>query len=64
MAKTRARTTSGKFVGDDPNTPENEAFVEEKPTKKKAAKKSSKKDLPPVGSSDYKRLVLQGVIKE
>ena len=27
MAKTRARTASGKFVGDDPNTPDiNEAY--------------------------------------
>lgn len=26
--KTRARTSGGKFVADDPTTPENEAFVE------------------------------------
>ena len=27
MAKKRARTKSGQFVADDPNTPENEAWV-------------------------------------
>jgi len=62
MAKTRARTESGHFKADDPSTPDvNEAFVEE-PTKK--TKKSSKRVLPPKGSSDYKRLVLLGEIKE
>ena len=46
MAKTRARTASGKFVGDDPTTPENEAFVEEKPAKKNLrAKASAKKNV-------------------
>ena len=29
MAKTRARTKDGAFIGDDPNTPENEAWVDE-----------------------------------
>jgi len=62
MAKTRARTESGHFKADDPSTPDvNEAFVEE-PVKK--TKKSSKRNLPPKGSSDYKRLVLLGEIKE
>ena len=27
MAKTRARTKKGAFIADDPNTPENEAWV-------------------------------------
>ena len=63
MAK-RARTKSGKFIADDPSTPDvNEAYVQEKP-KKKAPKKSSASDLPPEGSAERKRLVLMGVIKE
>lgn len=44
--KVRARTKEGHFVKDDPNTPENEAWVEEKPKPKKkspAKKKTSKK---------------------
>jgi hypothetical protein len=64
MARTRARTATGHFKADDPSTPDvNEAFVEEKPVKK-AAKKTSAQNLPPKGSSDYKRLVLLGEIKE
>ena len=31
--KTRARTDTGAFIADDPNTPENEAWVETKPAK-------------------------------
>tara|TARA_R100001129_G_scaffold173468_1_gene145028 strand:+ start:566 stop:769 length:204 start_codon:yes stop_codon:yes gene_type:complete len=67
MAKTRARTKAGKYIADDPSTPENEAWVEE--PKKKSAKKATpkapaKKDLPPVGSSERKSLILQGIIKE
>tara|TARA_R100000234_G_scaffold117802_2_gene96927 strand:+ start:428 stop:628 length:201 start_codon:yes stop_codon:yes gene_type:complete len=66
MARTRARTESGHFKADDPSTPDvNEAFVEEeKKPAKKTTKKSSAQDLPPKGSSDYKRLVLLGEIKE
>ena len=65
MAKTRARTEAGKFISDDPSTPQNEAWVEDKPKKKASSKKKvSSKDLPPVGSADRKRLVLQGIIKE
>ena len=64
MARTRARTEAGHFKADDPSTPDvNEAFVEEKPAKK-ATKKASKQSLPPQGSSDYKRLVLLGEVKE
>jgi len=49
VEKVRARTGKGHFVKDDPNTPENEAWVEKTPkasakkkapAKKKAAKKS------------------------
>ena len=49
VEKVRARTKKGHFVKDDPNTPENEAWVEKPkkapakkkaPVKKKAAKKS------------------------
>ena len=41
--KVRARTKKGHFVKDDPNTPENEAWVDEKPKKKAAAKAPAKK---------------------
>ena len=41
--KVRARTEKGHFVKDDPNTPENEAWVEEKPKKKAATKAPAKK---------------------
>ena len=41
----RARNEKGHFIADDPNTPENEAWVEAKPKTKKAPakKKTSKK---------------------
>ena len=58
--KTRARTDSGKFIADDPSTPENEAWVEKKAT----SRKSSKKVLPPKGSAEYKAMLLRGEIKE
>ena len=67
MARTRARTKTGKYVADDPSTPENEAWVDEKPEKKSSKKAVSKKsaiDLPPIGSSERKSLILQGIIKE
>ena len=67
MAKTRARTKAGKYIADDPSTPENEAWVEEpkkEPAKKVVSKTTAKKDLPPVGSSERKSLILQGIIKE
>ena len=60
MAKTRARTKSGEFVGDDPSTPENEAWN----TKKSSTKKTSKGPKPPKGSAAYKAMVLRGEIKE
>jgi hypothetical protein len=41
--KVRARTEKGHFVKDDPNTIENEAWVEEKPKKKAATKAPAKK---------------------
>tara|TARA_R110000764_G_scaffold28185_4_gene66302 strand:+ start:9778 stop:9978 length:201 start_codon:yes stop_codon:yes gene_type:complete len=66
MAKTRARTKIGAFVADDPNTPENEAWVDSSP--KKPSKYSyginSKKDFPPPGTTKHKMMVLSGEIKE
>jgi hypothetical protein len=66
MARTRARTKKGKFVGDDPSTPENEAWVTS--TTKKATKYSyeieTKKDFPFPGTPKYKMMVLSGEIKE
>ena len=42
-AKVRARTKSGHYVADDPNTPENEAWVEKKPKKPAKVKKNGSK---------------------
>jgi|TARA_A100001388_G_C28448885_1_gene347654 hypothetical protein len=56
--KKRARTKAGKFIADDPNTPENEAWV------KTTSKSSNKKALPPKGSAEYKAMLLRGEIKE
>ena len=39
----RARTSKGKFVADDPKTPQNEAWVGGKAPKKKATKKTPTK---------------------
>ena len=39
----RTRTKKGKFVADDPSTPQNEAWVGGKLPKKKAVKKATKK---------------------
>ena len=62
----RARTGKGEFIADDPNTPENEAWVEL--TTKKEAKYSyginTKKDFPSPGTPKYKMMVLSGEIKE
>ena len=58
----RARTKAGHYVADAPNTPENEAWVEEKPAKK--AKKAAAVDLPPVGSAARKAMILRGELKE
>ena len=43
---------------DNPNTPENEAWV------KTTSKSSNKKALPPKGSAEYKAMLLRGEIKE
>ena len=68
MVKTRARTKKGAFVGDDPDTPENEAWVDTSSKKEKDSKYSygisSKKSFPPPGTSKYKMMVLSGEIKE
>ena len=60
VAKKRARTKKGTYVGDDPSTPENEAWVEKKPK----AKTSAGIALPPVGSAARKAMVLRGEIEE
>tara|TARA_R100001086_G_scaffold59713_2_gene27526 strand:+ start:1721 stop:2047 length:327 start_codon:yes stop_codon:yes gene_type:complete len=39
VKKVRARTKKGHYKKDDPNTPENEAWVEEKPKEEKAPAK-------------------------
>jgi len=66
MARTRARTKKGEFVGDDLSTPENEAWVTS--TTKKATKYSyeieTKNDFPFPGTPKYKMMVLSGEIKE
>jgi hypothetical protein len=66
MAAKRARTTKGKFVADDPSTPENEAWT--RPVTKKDTRYSyginSMKEFPPPGTTKYKMMVLAGEIKE
>jgi hypothetical protein len=42
---TRARTSKGKFVADDPTTPQNEAWEGGKAPKKTATKKTAKKKV-------------------
>ena len=39
MAKTRARTEAGKYISDDPSTPQNEAWVEDKPKRRQVLKR-------------------------
>ena len=56
--KKRARTKSGKFISDNPDTPNiNEAWVSTKKTSKSKA-------LPPKGSAEYKAMLLRGEISE
>ena len=73
-SKKRARTTGGKFRGDDPSTPDvNEAWEDTTvATKKAAAKKTvtkkapatkAKAGLPPPASAEYKAMILRGEIK-
>jgi hypothetical protein len=59
MARTRARTKSGAFVGDDPSTLQNEAWASDKSSTKKPANRPK----PPKGSAAYKSMVLRGEIK-
>ena len=42
---TRARTSKGKFVADDPTTPKNEAWEGGKAPKKKTTRKTAKKKV-------------------
>ena len=54
--KKRARTKSGKFIPDNPDTPtDNEAWTTTKKTSKSKA-------LPPKGSAEYKAMLLRGEI--
>jgi hypothetical protein len=56
--KKRARTKSGKFIPDNPDTPTvNEAWTTTKKTSKNKA-------LPPKGSAEYKAMLLRGEISE
>ena len=56
--KKRARTKSGKFIPDNPDTPTvNEAWTTTKKTSKGKA-------LPPKGSAEYKAMLLRGEISE
>tara|TARA_R110000851_G_scaffold205459_1_gene357483 strand:- start:576 stop:791 length:216 start_codon:yes stop_codon:yes gene_type:complete len=41
VEKVRARDEDGHFIADNPETPENEAWVEKKPAVKKAAPKKA-----------------------
>jgi|TARA_B100001778_G_scaffold203319_1_gene167929 hypothetical protein len=75
ITRKRARSTGGKFRGDDPSTPDiNEAWEEttvatkKAPAKKAAAKKTAapkaKAGLPHPASAEYKAMILRGEIKE
>lgn len=46
MARKRARNEDGHFIADDPNTPENEAWVEDEPSPAKATRKAKQKKAP------------------
>ncbi len=48
-------------MGDDPATPENEAWTEKK---KPGRKKKASLEIPPPGSAKHKSMVLSGLIKE
>lgn len=48
----RARTKTGAYKADDPNTPENEAWEDVTP-------KNTATELPPKGSAAYKAMVLR-----
>jgi len=60
----RARTKAGHYVADDPNTPENEAWVEETPAKKTKKSAAATVSLPPVGSAERKAMILRGELEE
>ena len=52
----RARTKTGAYKAEDPNTPENEAWQDVTP-------ENTATELPPKGSAAYKAMVLRGEIK-
>ena len=61
----RARNAKGRFVADDPNTPENEAYV--KPKKKKIIRKVKKSGVvklkPPTKEEAYKKHIKEATEK-
>jgi len=63
--RVRARTAKGKFIADDPNTPENEAYV--KPKKKKVIRKVKKSGVvklkPPTKEEAYKKHIKEATKK-
>ena len=63
----RARGKKGKYVGDDPKTAKNEAWVGGKAPKKKATKKTPAKKTPakktPAKKTPTKKAVKKAVIK-
>lgn len=63
--RVRARTAKGKFIADDPNTPENEAYV--KPKKKKIIRKVKKSGVvklkPPTKEEAYKKHIKEATEK-
>lgn len=63
--KVRARTSKGKFIADDPNTPENEAYVEKKPKKiiRKVKKSGVVKLKPPTKEDAYKKHIKEATEK-
>ena len=63
-AKIRARTAKGKFIADDPNTPENEAYVQKKPKIIRKVKQSGVVKLKPSIADDIKKAKVGRPIKK
>lgn len=57
MARKRARTEDGHFVADDPSTPENEAWTEDKSQRREAASKKAKAKKAPAPQSAFTMFV-------
>lgn len=63
-AKIRARTAKGKFIADDPNTPENEAYVQKKTKVIRKVKQSGVVKLKPSIADDIKKAKVGRPIKK